>query len=45
MLVKQVKKINASNLDYYIRKLKTIVVYIQVNNIKRIEIINCITKN
>ncbi len=42
--MKQIKKINTSNLNYYICKLKTIVVYMQINNTKRIKIINCITK-
>jgi len=45
MLIKRVKKINASNLNYYTRKLKTSVIYIQVNNVKRIKIIDRITKN
>jgi len=45
MLVKRVKKIDASNLDYYTHKLKTSAIYIQVNNAKRIEIIDRITKN
>ncbi len=45
MLIKRAKKINASNLDYYTHKLKISVVYIQVNDAKRIEIINRITKN
>ena len=43
--MKRIKKINALNLNYYMRKLKTSIVYIQVNNAKRIEIINRITKN
>jgi len=45
MLIERVKKINASNLDYYMRKLKTSVVYIQASDVKRIKIINRITKN
>jgi len=45
MLIKRIKKIDISNLNYYMRKLKTNVVYIQVNDAKRIEIIDRITKN
>jgi len=45
MLIKRVKKINASNLNYYMRKLKTSAIYIQINNVERIEIIDRITKN
>jgi len=45
MLIKRIKKIDASNLNYYMRKLKTSVIYIQVNNVERIEIIDRITKN
>jgi len=45
ILIKRIKKIDASNLDYHMRKLKTSVIYIQVNNAKRIEIIDRITKN
>jgi len=45
MLIKRVKKINASNVDYYMRKLKTSVVYIQASDVEGIEIIDRITKN